>query len=138
MQPFKAPIHIALIVMTIFLSLTALAGCIQLLEGTYAPPLEMLNGSIFKDYTVPGLALGLIVGGSAALAAVSLIRRSKFATLFAVASGVFIMIFEFVEVVASGSPAGAARTLQIFYFTLGTLIVIVSLTAWFLSLMDEK
>ncbi len=134
MNLFKKSMHIVMIVLTIFLSLTALAGCIQLVEGTYAPPVEMLTGSIFKSFTIPGLALGLIVGGAAAYAAVLQIRKSKFATLFAATAGITIMFFEFVEMLVIGSPAGIARTLQIFYFGLGTVIVTASMGTWFVDL----
>ncbi len=137
MNLIKKTIHVVLIVLTIFLALTAVAGCIQLVEGTYAPPVEMLNGSVFTDFIIPGLALGLIVGGSAAFAAVTLFRRSKFAILFSAAAGILIMFFEFVEMLVIGSPAGVARTLQIFYFGLGTLIVVLSMGAWFLELRSN-
>lgn len=135
MKLFKKTLYVTLIVLTIFLSLSAVAGGIQLLEGTYAPPVEMLNGSIFHNFMIPGLALGLIAGGSALFAAILLLRKSKFATLFATTAGIIIMFFEFVEVLAIGSPAGVARFLQIFYFGLGTLIVIVSMGTWFLDIL---
>jgi hypothetical protein len=137
MNVFRRTLYVALTVLTIFLALTALAGCVQLLEGTYAPSIEMIRGSVFKDYTIPGMALGLIVGGSAILAAVLLIRKSKFAILFATTAGTIIMFFEFVEVLAIGSPAGIARTLQIFYFGLGTAIIIASMGTWFLDLQSN-
>ena len=138
MAQFRKTLYIILIVLTIFLALTALEGGVQLLEGTYAPPVEMLNGSIFKDYTVPGLALGLVVGGSAILAAVLLIRKSEFSILFATAAGVVIMSFEFVQVLAIGSPAGIARNLQILFFSTGTAIIVVSMGIWFLDLQSNR
>ena len=134
MKPFANILRITLIVLNIFLALTALAGCIQLVEGTYAPPVEMLTGSIFKDYTLPGLALGLVVGGSALLAAILSARQNKFADLSSIAAGMIIMFFEFVEVQIIGSPAGIARTLQIFYFSLGTLISTATLLKMFLEI----
>lgn len=134
MKLFRKTLYVALIVLTIFLALTALAGAIQLLEGTYAPSVDILNGSCFKNYTIPGLALGMIVSGSAIFAAVLLIRKSKYSNLFATTAGVIIMFFEFVEVLAIGSPVGVARTLQIFYFGLGIVIVVVSMGTWFLDL----
>ena len=134
MKTFKTFLHVALIILTIFLALTALAGAIQLLEGTYAPSVDLLKGSFFTDYTIPGLAVGLIVGGCAIFAAVLLIRRSRYSILFAVTAGVIIMFFEFVEVLSIGSPVGIARTLQIFYFGLGTVIVVASMGNWFLDL----
>ena len=137
MTLFKKIIRITLIVFMFFLAFTAFAGCIQLVEGTYAPPVDMLEGSPFSDYTVPGLALGVIVGGSALFAAVLLIRKSRFGLLASVAAGVIIMFFEFVEVLVIGSPPGMSRNLQIIYFGLGALIVILSLAAWFLDLMKE-
>jgi hypothetical protein len=138
MKTFVKILRVVLIVLNIFLALTALAGCIQLLEGTYAPSVDYLASSLFKDYTIPGLSLGLIVGGSALAAFIFLLRKSKFGTLAAAAAGISIMFFEFVEVLIIGSPDGVARTLQIFYFGLGTLIVVVSFGAWFLDLLAEQ
>ncbi len=48
------------------------------------------------------------------------------------------MFFEFVEVLVIGSPAGVARTLQIIYFGLGTLITIAALGMWFIDIKKEK
>ncbi len=115
------------IVLDAFLALTALAGGAALLTGIMAPPLSQLQGSIFHDYTIPGLALAVLVGGSALLAALLLIRRSRIAPLLSTAAGMVIIFFEFVEVLAFGSPAGIGRSLQSFYFGLGVLIVIVSM-----------
>ena len=130
-------IRTLLIVSTIFLALSAFAGCIQLLEGTYAPPVDLLTGSPFDSYVIPGLVLGLIVGGSAFFATVLLIRNSRFALLASIAAGLIIMFFEFVEVLVIGSPAGPAFALQVFYFGLGVLIVVVSLGQWFLGLSAD-
>jgi hypothetical protein len=137
MKQIRKVVRVILIILTGFLSLSAIAGCIQLLEGTYAPPVDMLQGSPFKDFTIPGLALGLIVGGSALFAAILLIRESRYAILSAAAAGIIIMFFEFVEMLVIGSPAGIARTLQIFYFSLGTLIAAISLASSFLDIVDE-
>lgn len=134
---FAKIIRTTQVILTIFLALSSIAGCIQLLEGTFAPSVELLQGSPFTNFTVPGLALGLIVGGSALVAAIFLLRKSKFGTMLAATAGVVIMFFEFVEVLVIGSPAGIARTLQIFYFGLGTLIVIVSFGTWFLDLLTS-
>lgn len=137
MKSIKKIFRFVLIILTGFLSLSAVAGCIQLLEGTYAPPVDMLQGSPFKDYTFPGLALGLIVGGSALFAAILLARKNRFALLSALTAGIIIMFFEFVEMLVIGSPAGIARTLQIFYFSLGTLIAVMALGIWLLDMIAE-
>jgi hypothetical protein len=138
MRLIQKTLNVVLIVLTLFLALTAVVGGIALLAGLNTPPVAMLQGSPFRDYTVPGLALTVIVGGSALLAALLLLRKSKYATLLAATAGAIIMFFEFVEALSIGSPIGVARTLQIFYFGLGTLIVIVALGLWFLDLRAER
>lgn len=120
METLKKALRILLIILTFFLSITAVLGGITLMVGFYAPPLDYLQGSIFTSFTVPGLALSLLVGGGALLAAILLLRKNKYATLFAAAAGIMIMFFEFVEMLVIGSPAGPARFMQVFYFGLGT------------------
>lgn len=57
-----------------FLAITATGGgCgLGLLTGTGAPPVEMLAGSLFASYAIPGLALLVVVGGLASSAALLL------------------------------------------------------------------
>jgi hypothetical protein len=134
MKQFEKIIHIILVLLTGFLALSTFLGGIGLIANWIAMPVELLQGSIFSSYLIPGLSLSIIVGGTATLATVLLIRNSKFALLFATTAGIFIMFFEFVEVLVIGSPVGIARTLQIFYFGLGTLITITALGSWFFEI----
>lgn len=131
-------IRTLLIVLMFFLALAAFEGGIQLLVGFYTPPVEMLSGSIFKDFTLPGLALGIIVGGSALLTAILLLKKNRFSILASIATGVIIMFFEFVEMLAIGSPAGPARFMQIFFFGMGTVIIAASIGQLFLGLITEN
>jgi len=126
-----------LIVLILFLALTATLGGLAIVTGINAPNTTELTNSVFKGSLIPGIALFLIVGGSATLAVVLLLRKSRFGVLFATVAGIVIMFFEFVEVLVIGSPAGVARTLQIFYYGLGTLITIVSIGMWFIDLLFE-
>ena len=137
MKIVRRALNIVLIILSFFLALTAIAGGIALLANITPVPLELLQGSPFTTYTIPGLALTVIVGGSGTLAAILLLRKSRFAVLFAAAAGIIVMFFEFVEMLVIGSPAGVARTLQIFYFGLGTLIVAAAMGRWFLDLLAE-
>ncbi len=122
MQQIRLAGRTLLIVLTAFLSLTAFAGGIGLVTGLNAPPVDALAGTMFPDFTVPGLALFVVVGGTALVATILLVRRSRYTLTLASLSGIAIMCFEFVEVLAIGSSPGIARNLQIFYFGLGTLI----------------
>ena len=123
-------LRIFLTVFTGFLALTAIGGGIALVAGINSPPLESLTGSLFSSYLVPGLALMLVVGGSALAALILLLRGSAFAVLCAATAGIVIMFFEFVEVQVIGMPAGVGQFLQLFYFYLGTLITVVSFYLW--------
>ncbi len=138
MKQTRKAAYVILTILAGFLALTAFLGGIGLLANLNAPPVEFLQGSIFKDFTIPGLALFVIVGGGALLATILLVRRSKLSVLAATVAGIIIMFFEFVEVMVIGSPAGVARALQIFYYGLGTLITIVSIGIWFLDLSSES
>ena len=134
MKLFIKILHITLTCLTLFLTLSGFAGGVGLLAKVNAPPVSQLEGSLFKDWTIPGLSLFLIVGGSALFAAILLLRKSKYALLASVTTGIIIMFFEFVEVLVIGSPAGIAQTLQIFYFGLGTAITVASMGLWFIDL----
>jgi hypothetical protein len=134
MQTLRWFLRVLLIILDIFLALTAIAGGIALLARLNAPPVEQLQGSIFQDFTIPGLALLVLVGGSALLAGILLIRRSKYALLASLTAAIIIMFFEFVEVMVIGSPPGVARTLQIFYYGLGIIISVVTAGIWFIDI----
>ena len=129
MSQFRRFVYILLIVLAGVLGLSAVPGGITLLVGFYAPPVEQLKGSVFADFTIPGLTLLLFVGGSAVLATVLLVRRSRFGSLSAALAGAIVMSFEFVEVLAIGSPPGPARVMQLLYFGVGLSLVAISLGA---------
>lgn len=135
MQNIRKIAYIVLIVLIAFLALTAIGGGIGILAG-FGTPIVDLEHAIFKDLTIPGLALMVVVGGGALAADILLIRRSRFAVLAATAAGIIIMFFEFVEVMVIGSPTGPAQAMQIIYYGLGTVITIVTLGIWFIDLRE--
>jgi hypothetical protein len=129
MKLIRTIIRWALIILSIFLALSAIGGGIALVVGFNTPPVADLAGSPFSDYTLPGLALLVVVGGSAVLTAILLIRRHRFATLAALVAGLIIMVFEFVEVLAI-----AAQVMQIIYFVVGVKMAGLAAVVWFLDL----
>jgi hypothetical protein len=130
----KKTLYATLIVLSIFLALTAIPGGFCLLTGIAAPPIEELKGSIFTDYTIPALVLMIIVGGSALLTFVLLIRKYKYAVFYSAIVGLLIMFFEFVQVLAIGSPTGAGLVMQIIYFALGVVMVKWSLFVLYIDM----
>ena len=117
----------ALILLTGFLALSAVPGGITLLAGVYTPPVQQLRGSVFSSFLVPGLALLVVVCGTALLAFVLLLRRGPLGPVIAGLAGAFVMAFEFVEVLAIGSPPGPAFVMQVLYFGIGLGLVCLSL-----------
>ncbi|MFZ1519058.1 MAG: hypothetical protein WAU11_09800 [Ignavibacteriaceae bacterium] len=137
MQLFNKTTYTTLIFLNVFLALTAIPGGFCLLTGIAAPPIDELKGSLFTDYTIPGLALMIFVGGSALLTSIMLIRKNKYALLFSAMCGLIIMFFEFVEVLAIGSPTGAGLVMQIIYFVLGIAIVKLSFFSVFFKQLEN-
>lgn len=115
-----------LIVCTSFLAATAIPGGAMLLFGVYAPPREMLEGSVFGSFVVPGVALAVAVGGVAALALVLNVRHSAWARFTSTLAGLTVISFEFVQVLTIGSPAGSARAMQVGYIVLGLVLVVTA------------
>jgi hypothetical protein len=138
MKTFLKILRIILITLLFFLAVTAILGGIALMANFYTPPVEYLQGSIFTSFTLPGLALAGVVGGSALLAAILFLRKSQYAIMLAATAGIVIMFFEFMEVLIIGSPAGASRAMQIIYFGLGTAIEVASMGIWFLNIKGQS
>lgn len=115
-----------LIVLDAFLAVTAVTGGIGLLTGLFAPDVALLQGSPFPNYLIPGLALLMMVGGSALLATGLMARLPELGVLASVAAGMIIIGFELVEVLVIGSEPGVARTLQLLYFLLGSALILLA------------
>jgi hypothetical protein len=123
-------LRILLILLDGFLAITAIAGGLGLLTGVNAPPVSDLAGSPFPDYTIPGLALLVLVGGTASVATYLTVRRHQSAALVSALAAAMIILFEIVEVLVIGMPPGVARNLQVFYLILGLIILVTALAYW--------
>ena len=108
----------AMLALTVFLGVTSVAGGIGLLTGAISPGVELLAGSPFGSYLVPGLALLVPVGGSGLLAAWAVWRRHAQSAKASLLAAAMILIFELVEVLVIGY-----HPLQLFYALIGAAIV---------------
>lgn len=115
------PIRLALIVMLAFGAVSAAAGALlgALFDGA-GVPMQYLAGSPFTSYLVPGLILGLIVGGTQAVAALAMTRRARTALLVAAIAGFGMLIWIFTELAIIGEHSWP----QTLYFALGALQLI--------------
>jgi hypothetical protein len=89
----------ALVGLSLFLAANAVAGALWVVPGM---PREWLAGTPFPDYTIPALALGVVVGLGALIAGVLLLLRPRAGILAAGLVGAGMMIFELVEVSVIG------------------------------------
>jgi len=121
-------IRIALFVIEAAIGLSAIQGGIALLRGDFMNvlPIAWLAGTPFSDYTIPGLVLVIVVGGSALLAAATVFIDREWAVLVSVLAGLIMAGFEVVEAVCLDSKVGNAFPtvlgLQLFYFVLGLAV----------------
>jgi len=84
---------------------TAIAGGVALVLGSLVPawstvlvpPTDFLGGSPFSNYLVPGLLLGVGVGGLHLVAFILVLKRHRLAALFATICGFEMLIWIFVE-----------------------------------------
>src|SRR3954454_21805934 len=125
-------IRIALIVIAAFIATSAIAGGVALLGGVvfgYKVPLSWLAGTPFSDYTIPGLALAIVVGGSALISAATIFIHREWAVLVSVLAGLMMVGYLVVEVVSIDSKLGndlpSSLAVQLFY--LGVVLALMAL-----------
>ncbi|MCW2829697.1 MAG: hypothetical protein JWP31_389 [Aeromicrobium sp.] len=86
-------------------------------------PLELLDGTPFRTPTLPGIILGVGIGGTQSLAAIALMRRARPALLYAAVAGNGMLIWIFTEV----AMLEGFQWLQAFYFGIGLIEIILVL-----------
>jgi hypothetical protein len=103
-----------------FVVVTAIYGALLVVPTL---PTDWLAGSVFDSYLVPALSLGVLVGGSAFLAATLLVFAHHYGPLAALASGIALMIWIGVQV----AVVPESHPLQPFYFGVGLLEAVLAL-----------
>jgi len=122
-------VRFTLVVVEAFVGIWAVIGGVGLVTGAIPLiqfPLSLLQGTLFSDFTIPGLALGILIGGSSLFAAAAILTRREVGVLASALAGLFTMGFEVVEVVSVNSKWGDAFPIalvqQITIFVLGLTI----------------
>ena len=119
----RSTITRALVVMLAFGAVSALAGLIIAIPGGGAGfPLSALEGTPFTSFVVPGLILGVVVGGTQLMALVAVARGRDSGPLLASVAGFGMLIWIFTELAMIGYSI-----LQTVYFALGLLELILVL-----------
>jgi hypothetical protein len=93
-------IRIVLAVIEVIIGLGAIGGGIAILTGAFDQWFSptWLQGTPFRDYTIPGLILLIVIGGGMLLAAATLFLRHEWAVILSAAMGIIMIGFEAFEV----------------------------------------
>ncbi|MGA7205396.1 MAG: hypothetical protein WBX27_12290 [Specibacter sp.] len=107
-----------------FGAVSAFAGAVMAIafDGAGMPP-TYLAGSPFHSFLLPGLILGVVVGGTQAFAAVALLTGNRWDLVAAAVAGFGMVIWIFVEL----AIIHAYSVLQTLYFGLGLLELVLVL-----------
>ncbi|MDR5698952.1 hypothetical protein [Agromyces aerolatus] len=113
-----------LLVVQLFIALTAALGGLALVLGSMSadlatilsPPDDVLEGSPFDSFLVPGVILAVVLGGVHVWAAVAVLRRSRWALFLSAAAGYAMLTWIFVQMVVVPFSA-----LQAVYFAAGAV-----------------
>ncbi len=123
-----------------FTALTAVGGGVALATGLegHRFPAELLRGTPFRSYVVPGLILAGAVGGSAAVAAAATVRGPRLGAWASVLAGSMLMGWIAGEVLILRAPEARSRV-EAGYFGAGLLMASLGLVeaAWPSSLVPR-
>jgi hypothetical protein len=110
-----------------FAAVAAIGGGLALVTGLEADrfPVSWLDGTPFSSYVVPGLILAVLVGGSAALAALETWFHPAIGAWASIIAGLVMsgwIVGEIRILTAEGAPPSAS---EILYFTVGLGMVLL-------------
>jgi hypothetical protein len=114
----------SLVSLTAFNAVSAVGGGIAVLAtGGLGMPRSMLANGPFDTFTVPGIILLVVIGGTQALATALLLRREESSLAWSAVAGFGMIVWIFVE---TGIISGISW-LQAIYFASGLLQLVLVL-----------
>ncbi len=113
-----------LLALLLLVAATAIGGGIALATGLESGrfPLSWLVGTPFADYVAPGLILAGVVGGSAAAAAIAIVRRSTIGPRVSLMAGVVLVGWIAGEILLVRADNVVVSPTEAFYFFVGVAI----------------
>lgn len=126
-----------LLALEAFIAVSAIDGGAALLRGKFAQyvSVDWLAGTPFSDYTVPGLVLVVVVGGTALLAAMTVFINRQEALLLSLLAGLVMAGFLIVEAAILDPKVGGdilpiVLGMQLLYFVPGVAIAVLARYLW--------
>ena len=122
--------RVAIVLLGVLIAVSGFGGAVGLVGGGLQFPLAWLEGTPFASYTLPGLILGVVVGGSALIAALLVLGRHPLGVLAAVGAGLIQVGWIVGEVILVGTSPGVMLVLQVLYFALGAGLGALAADLW--------
>jgi hypothetical protein len=120
-------VRIAVVAVDLFEAVSAAVGAVGLVVGFMNIPVSVLSATPFTDFTVPALVLGLVVGGSALVAAVvAVLGPPQFDALVSAAAGCVTVGWLVSEI----AWIGFGSSLQVIYLLVGLLMIALAGLLW--------
>jgi hypothetical protein len=117
----------AVVGVDLFEAVSAIVGAVGLVVGFMDIPLSVLSGTPFTDFTVPALLLGVVVGGSALVAAViTAFGPRRAGALASAAAGGITVGYLTVEIALIGLGSWA----QVVWLLVGLLMIGLAALLW--------
>jgi hypothetical protein len=129
----------AIAALAAFMALTAIQGAIFVVPTM---PRSVLNNGVlalFRDYTIPALALGVFCGGVALVTLFTVFARTQLGALAAMVVGAFMITFELVEILVEilvvgftpvQTPDQFPAWLQVMYLAVGSALIVLGAHLW--------
>jgi hypothetical protein len=124
--------HWLLMLLDVFVALSAVGGGVSLAGATDGFPREWLEGSPFNSYVVPGLILAVAVGGAAAVASIAMIRRPILGAQLSTLAGLVLLGWiagEMLLLHQNGAATSPRSTTELVYATVGLAMVLLGPSA---------
>jgi hypothetical protein len=125
-------VHLLLMLLDVFVALSAVGGGLSLAGGVDGFPREWLEGSPFNSYLVPGLILALVVGGAATVASVAMIRRPGLGAQLSALAGLVLLGWLAGEILLlhqNGAATSPRSVTELVYATVGLGMVFLGPSA---------
>jgi hypothetical protein len=108
-----------------FGAVSSIGGAVGVAGNGVGFPPDLLQGSVFDSFLIPGLILGIVVGGTQLAGAVGLLLKRHSGLFFAAVAGFGMLIWIFVELII----VRGYHWLMGFYFAFGIaeLILVLAL-----------
>jgi hypothetical protein len=142
-EPHRSPsrthevLRVVLVALQGFIALSAIGGGAALARGAFDEvlPVAWLAGTPFSTYTLPGLSLVIVVGGSALVGAATAFVHREWAVLASVLSGIMLAAYLIVEIACIDTKVGGdalpmVLALQFGYLVSALAVVVLAGYLW--------